>query len=36
MFDYRRFAVNRIARVAPRFLPFADVASETVPLSRFR
>jgi MFS transporter, BCD family, chlorophyll transporter len=34
MFDYRRFALGKIAGAAPRFLPFADVASETVPLSR--
>jgi BCD family chlorophyll transporter-like MFS transporter len=34
MFDYRNFALGRIARFAPRFLPFADVASETVPLGR--
>jgi MFS transporter, BCD family, chlorophyll transporter len=30
----RRFSVNRIAGMGTRFLPFADVASETVPLSR--
>jgi BCD family chlorophyll transporter-like MFS transporter len=34
MFDYRRFALGRIARIAPRYLPFADAASETVPLGR--
>ena len=34
MFNYRRFAMGKIAQVAPRFLPFADVASDTVPLSR--
>ena len=34
MFDYRRFALGKIAQAAPRFLPFADVASDTVPLSR--
>jgi MFS transporter, BCD family, chlorophyll transporter len=34
MFDYRRFALGKIAQVGPRFLPFADVASDTVPLSR--
>jgi MFS transporter, BCD family, chlorophyll transporter len=34
MFNYRQFALGKIARAAPRFLPFADVASETVPLSR--
>jgi MFS transporter, BCD family, chlorophyll transporter len=34
MFDYRRYAVNKLAGLGPRFLPFADVASDTVPLSR--
>ncbi|MGL5009448.1 MAG: PucC family protein, partial [Paracoccaceae bacterium] len=34
MFDYRRFALGKIAQVGTRYLPFADVASETVPLSR--
>jgi MFS transporter, BCD family, chlorophyll transporter len=34
MFDYRRYAVNKLAGLGPRFLPFADVASPTVPLSR--
>lgn len=33
-FDYRQFALNKIVSVAPRYLPFADVASDTVPLSR--
>ena len=34
MFDYRRFALGRLARIAPRYLPFADVASDDLPLSR--
>ncbi len=34
MFDYRRFAVQKLAGLGPRFLPFADVASDPVPLSR--
>lgn len=33
-FDYRQFALSRIASVAPRYLPFADVATKDVPLSR--
>jgi len=34
MFDYRSFALNKIGVIAPRFLPFADVASDAMPLSR--
>ena len=34
MFNYRDRALRQIAQIAPRFLPFADVASEEVPLSR--
>jgi len=34
MFDYRTFALGRVARIAPQYLPFADVASPAVPLSR--
>jgi BCD family chlorophyll transporter-like MFS transporter len=34
MFNYRRYATEQILRAAPRFLPFADVATEDVPLSR--
>jgi BCD family chlorophyll transporter-like MFS transporter len=30
----RRFSVNKLAGMGTRFLPFADVASEQVPLSR--
>ncbi len=34
MFDYRRFALGKLSGLGPRFLPFADVASAEVPLSR--
>jgi MFS transporter, BCD family, chlorophyll transporter len=34
MFDYKRFALRRLSTVSLRYLPFADVASEAVPLSR--
>ena len=34
MFDYRSFALRRVASIAPRYLPFADVATKEVPLSR--
>ena len=34
MFDYRAYALNKLAGIGTRFLPFADVASEDVPLSR--
>ena len=34
MVDYRAFALRKLAGLAPRFLPFADVATEQVPLSR--
>ena len=34
MFSYRRYALGRISALAPRFLPFADVATEDLPLSR--
>ncbi len=33
-FNYRAFALNKLARIAPRYLPFADVATAEVPLSR--
>ena len=33
-FNYRAFALNRLSRIAPRYLPFADVATADVPLSR--
>ena len=34
MFDYRAFALRKLASIAPRYLPFADVATDDVPLSR--
>ncbi|WP_300031129.1 PucC family protein [uncultured Roseobacter sp.] len=34
MFDYRTFALRKLASAAPRYLPFADVATDEVPLSR--
>ena len=34
MFDYRAFALRKLASIAPRYLPFADVATDEVPLSR--
>jgi MFS transporter, BCD family, chlorophyll transporter len=34
MFDYRNFALSKLSQIAPKFLPFADVATEAVPLSR--
>ncbi|MEM1299428.1 MAG: PucC family protein [Pseudomonadota bacterium] len=34
MFDYRRYALERLSRIGPRYLPFADVASDDVPLLR--
>jgi MFS transporter, BCD family, chlorophyll transporter len=34
MFDYRGFALRNLAQIGPRYLPFADVATEDVPLSR--
>ncbi|MCR9086704.1 MAG: PucC family protein [Rhodobacteraceae bacterium] len=34
MFDYRNFALRKLAGIAPRYLPFADVATPEVPLSR--
>ncbi|MBN2631890.1 MAG: PucC family protein [Rhodobacteraceae bacterium] len=34
MFDYKRFALAQISSITLRYLPFADAASETVPLSR--
>lgn len=33
-FNFRSFSVQRLARIAPRYLPFADVASDDVPLAR--
>ena len=34
MSDFRSYAIRHIARLGPRFLPFADVATDDVPLSR--
>ena len=34
MFDYRGFAISKLSRMAPRYLPFADAASQDLPLSR--
>ena len=34
MFDYRAFALRKLVSITPRYLPFADVATEDVPLSR--
>jgi MFS transporter, BCD family, chlorophyll transporter len=34
MFEYRKFALNKLAGIGTRFLPFSDVASDDVPLSR--
>ncbi|MEM6386315.1 MAG: PucC family protein [Pseudomonadota bacterium] len=33
-FDFRAYALRRLATVGPKYLPFADVATEDVPLSR--
>ena len=34
MLDYRRYALGKLARIGPRYLPFADVARDDLPLSR--
>ena len=34
MLDYRTFATRKLAALGPKYLPFADVASDEVPLSR--
>ncbi len=34
MFDYRSFATRKLAALGPKYLPFADVATADVPLSR--
>ncbi|MBS0122631.1 PucC family protein [Thetidibacter halocola] len=34
MFDYRTYALRKLAAIGPRYLPFADVATAEVPLSR--
>ncbi|MDB2407246.1 PucC family protein [Jannaschia sp.] len=33
-FDYRTYALRKLIGIAPRYLPFADVATAEVPLSR--
>lgn len=34
MFDYRSFATRKLVALAPKYLPFADVATDDLPLSR--
>ena len=34
MFDYRGFATRRLSAIGTKYLPFADVASDDVPLSQ--
>lgn len=34
MFDYRAFATRKLSAIGPKYLPFADVATAEVPLSR--
>ncbi|MEM9342533.1 MAG: PucC family protein [Pseudomonadota bacterium] len=34
MTRYRQMALNAISRLGPRYMPFADVATDSVPLSR--
>lgn len=34
MSRYKNFALGKLSRIGPKFLPFADVATEDVPLSR--
>ena len=34
MLDYKRYALGKLSRIGPRYLPFADVATDDVPLSR--
>ncbi|MEL7125411.1 MAG: PucC family protein [Pseudomonadota bacterium] len=34
MLDYRTFATRKLATLGPKYLPFADVASDEVPLSQ--
>ncbi len=34
MFDYRAFAMRKLTTIGPKYLPFADVATEDVPLSK--
>ncbi len=32
--NYRRYALERLSRIGPKYMPFADVATADVPLSR--
>ncbi len=34
MFAYRRFVLSRLSQISVRYLPFADVATDDLPLSR--
>src|SRR6056297_3257220 len=34
MFNYRSFALSKLTSIGPKYLPFADVATPEVPLSR--
>ncbi|MEM7569928.1 MAG: PucC family protein [Pseudomonadota bacterium] len=34
MSTFRTYAINKLVRLGPRILPFADVASDTLPLSK--
>lgn len=34
MFNLRNYSLNSLAQIGPRYLPFADVATKEVPLSR--
>ncbi|MGP1355470.1 MAG: MFS transporter, partial [Roseicyclus sp.] len=34
MFSTRDFALRKILQVGPRYMPFADVATDDLPLSR--
>lgn len=34
MFNYKEFALGKLASLTPKYLPFADVASDDVPLSK--
>ena len=34
VFEYRKFAMQKLVQLGPRYLPFADVATADVPLSR--
>src|SRR6056297_3607111 len=34
MFDYRTFAMRKLSGLGTKYLPFADIATDDVPLSR--